>query len=48
MRVIIEESPIAGTYEREVSGTPYIVVYEIRKRPSAVRVIAVVHGARDR
>jgi hypothetical protein len=34
--------------ERGVSGTPYIVVYEIRKRPSAVLVIAVVHGTRDR
>jgi plasmid stabilization system protein ParE len=37
-----------GTYERVVSGTPYIVVYEIRKNPSAVLVITVVHGARDR
>ena len=37
-----------GTYERGVSDTPYIVVYEIRKKPSAVLVIAVVHGARDR
>jgi plasmid stabilization system protein ParE len=38
----------AGTYERGVSGTPYIIVYEIRKKPIAVLVIAVVHGARDR
>ena len=37
-----------GTYERVVSGTPYIVVYEIQRKPSAVVVIAVVHGARDR
>jgi toxin ParE1/3/4 len=37
-----------GTYERSVSDTPYIVVYEIRKKESAVLVIAVVHGARDR
>jgi plasmid stabilization system protein ParE len=37
-----------GTYERGVSGTPYIVVYEVRKKPSAVLVIAVLHGARDR
>jgi plasmid stabilization system protein ParE len=35
-----------GTYGRGVSGTPYIVVYELRKKPSAVLVIAVVHGAR--
>ena len=38
----------AGTYERGVSGTPYIIAYEVRKKPSAVLVIAVVHGARDR
>ena len=38
----------AGTHERGVSGTPYIVVYEIQKKPSAVLVIAVVHGAQDR
>jgi plasmid stabilization system protein ParE len=37
-----------GTYERVVSGTPYIVAYEIQRKPSAVLVIAVVHGARDR
>jgi toxin ParE1/3/4 len=37
-----------GTYERGVSDTPYVVVYEVRKKPSAVLVIAVVHGARDR
>ncbi len=37
-----------GTYERGVSGTPYIVVCEVRKKPSAVLVIAVLHGARDR
>ncbi len=37
-----------GADEWGVSDTPYIVVYEIRKKPSAVLVIAVVHGARDR
>ena len=37
-----------GVYERGVSGTPYIVVYELRTKPSAVLVIAVVHGSRDR
>ena len=37
-----------GTYERGVSETPYIVVYEVRKKPNAVLVIAVVHGSRDR
>ena len=38
----------AGTFERGVSGTPYIVVYEVHKKPDAVLVIAVVHGTRDR
>lgn len=37
-----------GTFERSVPGTPYIVVYEICKKPSAVLVIAVIHGARNR
>jgi toxin ParE1/3/4 len=37
-----------GTYERGVPGTPYIAVYEVREKPSAILVIAVVHGARDR
>ena len=37
-----------GTYERGVGSTPYIAVYEVRERPSAVLVIAVVHGARNR
>jgi plasmid stabilization system protein ParE len=37
-----------GTYERGVPDTPYIVVYEVRKKPSAVLVVSVVHGARDR
>jgi plasmid stabilization system protein ParE len=37
-----------GTYERTVSGTPYVIVYEIRRKPSAVLVVAVVHGARER
>lgn len=37
-----------GTYERTVAGTPYMIVYELRRKPSAVLVIAVVHGSRDR
>jgi plasmid stabilization system protein ParE len=36
------------TYERGVSDTPYIVVYEVRKKPSAVLVIAMLHGSRNR
>jgi plasmid stabilization system protein ParE len=37
-----------GTYERGVSGTPYIAVYELRKKPSAVLVFTVVHGGQNR
>lgn len=37
-----------GTYERGVSGTPYIIVYKISDTPAAVLVGAIVHGARDR
>ena len=42
------EGSDAGTYERGVSGTPYIIVYEVCKKPSAVIVIAVIHGSRNR
>ena len=42
------EGSDAGTYERGVSGTPYIVVFEVRKKPSALLVIAVMHGSRER
>lgn len=37
-----------GTFERVVSGTPYIVVFELWHTPSAMVVTAIVHGARDR
>lgn len=37
-----------GTLERVVSGTPYIVVYEISRKPDAVVVTAVFHGSQDR
>ena len=30
------EARAEGTYERGVSDTPYIVVYEVRKTPSAI------------
>ena len=36
------------TYECDVSGTSYIVVYELWEKPSAVVVTAVFHGARNR
>jgi toxin ParE1/3/4 len=42
------EGSDAGTYERGVSRTPYIIVYEVRKKPSTVLVIAVIHGSRKR
>ena len=37
-----------GTYERVVSGTPYIIVYELRSRSATLIVTAVFHGARQR
>lgn len=37
-----------GTYERVVSGTPYIIVYELWEKPDAVIVTAIFHGAQDR
>lgn len=39
---------VRGTYERFVSGTPYIIVFELWDNLAAIVVIAVVHGARDR
>jgi len=35
-----------GTREFPVPGTPYILVYKIRE--SQLRIIAVLHGARER
>jgi toxin ParE1/3/4 len=37
-----------GTYERVVSGTPYIIVFELRQNPAAVLIVAVAHGAQRR
>ena len=37
-----------GSYEYSVSGTPYIIVYEVWKKSDAVIVTAVFHGARER
>jgi toxin ParE1/3/4 len=39
---------VKGTRERVVAGTEYIVVFELWKKPSAVIVTGVVHGARNR
>lgn len=37
-----------GTYERVVSSTPYIVVFQLWQNPPVLVVVAVVHGARKR
>jgi plasmid stabilization system protein ParE len=37
-----------GTRERVVSGTSYIVVFELSTKPSAVIITGVVHGSRRR
>lgn len=36
----------SGTHE--LIEEPYIIVYEVRERQGEVRVISVVHGARER
>ena len=33
-----------GTRELVVSGTPFIVVYRVRKRPPLVEILRVLHG----
>lgn len=41
---------VASTYEKVLSGLPYILAYEILERPEGGEVVAilhVVHGARD-
>jgi toxin ParE1/3/4 len=39
---------VAGTHERLVAGTPYIIVFELWNEPLAVVITAVAHGRRDR
>ena len=39
---------VSGTFERLVAGTPYIVVFELWTKPTAIVITAVVHGARNR
>jgi toxin ParE1/3/4 len=36
-----------GTLERGVSGTHYVIVYELHKRPTAIVVTAVFHTAQN-
>ena len=41
---------VRGTYERVVTGLPYILAYEIVAGPTgdeAVAILHVIHGARD-
>lgn len=40
---------VTGTYEKVISGLPYIVAYELIDQPGAgrVAVLHVTHGARD-
>ncbi len=37
---------IAKTYEWQVKGLPYVIVYELRK--NEVLILAIFHGAQDR
>ena len=39
---------VPGTFERGVSGTRYVIVYELQKRPTAIVVTAVFHSAQNR
>ncbi len=40
---------VAGTYEKSVTGLPYIIAYEIVTRDAgeAVAIVRVIHTARD-
>jgi len=41
---------VAGTYEKSVTGLPYIIAYAIQSLPSGrdrIVVLRVIHGARD-
>ena len=38
----------ANTYERLVAGTPYIIVYELQHRPTALIVVGIFHASQDR
>ena len=37
-----------NTFERLVAGTPYIIVYELQHKPTALIVVAIFHGSQDR
>ena len=38
----------ANTFERMVAGTPYIVVYELQHKPTALIVVAIFRGSQNR
>ena len=38
----------ANTYEWLVAGTPYIIVYELQYKPTALVVLAIFHTSQDR
>ena len=37
----------ANTYERLVAGTPYIIVYELQHKPTALVVVAIFRASQD-
>ena len=38
---------VVGTYEKVVTGLPYILAYEIDDQDGVVRILHLIHGARD-
>ena len=40
---------VSGTYEKVVSGLPYVIAYALTERPvgEEVTVLRIIHGARD-
>ena len=37
----------AGTYEKVVTGLPYILAYNIDDQTATLRILHLIHGARD-
>ena len=48
-RAIGRTGRISGTYEKSVSGLPYVIVYDIRAKADqeVVSILRVIHTARD-
>ncbi len=38
---------ITGTYEKVVTGLPYILAYNIHDQTGTLRILHLIHGARD-